>query len=276
MSACSWRTRRSTRSAEECQPAAIYRPKYCSPPTRSSVRPSRARAQIHGAALQLTTRDRIAVSYQVFTPEGRVATGKYKVFKLDLKPETRDSVARHGFRFVDRLRLRPGRYELRLVADQPEGALGAIVAQIDVPAFDEPLALSGLALSATSTAGHRRLLDDEAVRRGLGADPTSVRRFRPGDTLSVFAEVYSTDARVQDDDLSVTGTITTADAAPVATATGVPARVTSGGAGRWAFRTDFSLADAAPGEYVLTIDARSARHPDRSARRQLPFRVALD
>jgi hypothetical protein len=73
----------------------------------------------------------------------------------------------------------------------------------------------------------------------------------------------------------VSGTVTTAEGVLVASSKGAPVPVSSGGAGRWAFRTDLTLADARAGAYVLTLEARSLRHPDLGrVQRQVPFHVA--
>jgi len=226
--------------------------------------------------LRLDAADTIALSYQVFTLEGQIRTGEYKVFELNLKPDTRATAEEAGFRFVDRLALPPGRYELRFVADQPGGAVGSIVVPLEVPTFDEPLALSGLTLAATSTADHPTLREDPDLRVALGGDPTSVRRFRQTDVVNVFAEVYSDDDRLTEDDLTVTGIVTTAAGDEVKREVGWPAPPATGesaGGGRWGATIELSLADLAPGRYVLAVEAESARRPDRPVERRIVFEV---
>lgn len=228
--------------------------------------------QIRGLDLTGNLGDRIAVSFQVFDLEGNVQAGEYKVFALDLAPDARAAVARDGLRFVDRIAVPPGRYEIRLAADQPEGAVGSVVAHFEVPEFRERLALSGLTLASASTAGHKTLLGDDVIPAALAGQPTAVRAFPAGDMLTVFAEVYGDD-RISFENLTVTGTVRDDGGEVVARATGTPVGPADGGApGRWGYRTQVALAGLSPGHYVLTVEARS-RRPNRTAQRRIPFEV---
>lgn len=228
--------------------------------------------QIRGLDLSGNPGDRIAVSYQVFDLEGNVQAGEYKVFALDLAPDAVAAVARGGVRFVDRIAVPPGRYEIRLAADQPDGAVGSVVAHFEVPEFQDRLALSGLTLASASTAGDQTLLGDDVIASALAGQPTAVRAFPAGDMLTVFAEVYGDD-RISFENLTVTGIVSEDGGGAVVRATGTPVGPADGGApGRWGYRTQVPLAGLAPGHYVLTVEARS-RRPNRTARRQIPFEV---
>jgi VWFA-related protein len=225
--------------------------------------------------LRLDAADRVALSYQVFTLEGQVRTGEYKVFTLMLEPETRGRVADAGLRFVDRLSLPPGRYELRLVADQPGGSVGSVVTHLEVPAFDDVLALSGVLLSSSSAADDLTLREDQDLRATLGSDPTAVRRFTQGDVLTAFTEVYARDTRTSDADISVTATLKAASGTDVKRESASLARRESSGsdaASRWGATIELSLTDVPPGRYVLSVDASSGRE-ERTAQRRIPLVV---
>jgi VWFA-related protein len=217
----------------------------------------------------------LVLSYQVFATDGTLQTGEFKEFTLNLRPETRETVEHTGMRFVDRIALQPGRYELRMVADQPGGAVGSVIAHIDVPEFDERLSLSGIALGASSTAEHRTLRQDEAFARLLGAAPTAVREFLVGDRLTAFVEVYSSQQQIAADEVTLSAVLAAADGSEVARESGWPVEgllEDAGLEGRWPFAIDLDLVGLPPGAYILTVEA-SATGIDEPVRRRIPVRV---
>jgi VWFA-related protein len=221
--------------------------------------------------LQLDGRQEIALSYQVLTLEGRVQTGEFKTFALDLQPDTRARVAAKGLSFVDRIALPPGRYEIRYAVNQQGGAIGSIVLPIEVPGFDDALSVSGIALASSATTGNLILRDDADLHERLGASATSDRSFPAGDTLNAYFEVYSNDAKVASDDLTVSGVLTAAGGKEVAHG---DARVQTDKAtdGRWPYTVEFDLSDLPAGSYVLSIDVVSARRKE-PIQRHIPIVV---
>ena len=215
-------------------------------------------------------------------------TGAYKVFGFNLGADSKAQAAGTGLQFVERVTLKPGRYELRLVAEQlapsgvegPGGAIGSVLTTVEASAFDESLAISGVAL-ASRRANEVALVADRAIRDGLPADPTALRRFRAADGLSAYAEVYTeldesrTPAQLSAISVAaMTGRITTPTGDVVASAK--PQRVAAGPAGktlRESFRTDFDLTRVKPGSYVLTLEARAGRDQKRTVSRQIPFAI---
>jgi len=233
---------------------------------------------VRGQALDFKAGGPLAVSYQVIDLDGEVAAGAFKVFGLNLGSQSRAQAARTGLQFVERVTLKPGRYELRLVAEQRGGSIGSVLTTIEAAAFDESLAISGVAL-ASRQANEVPLVGDRAIRDVLPADPTALRRFSAAGGLTTYAEVYSErenrsapvpNAAV----VVVTGRITTSAGAVVAT--GKPQRVTAAPAGKSlleGFRTDFDLQGVKPGSYVLTLEARAGRNGSKPVTRQIPFTV---
>jgi VWFA-related protein len=216
--------------------------------------------------LMLDGKQEVALSYQVFTLEGRVQTGEFKTFNLELQPDTRARVAANGVHFVDRIALPPGRYEIRYAVNQPGGAIGSIVMSIDVPGFDDPLSVSGIALASSATTGSLMLRDDADLHERLGGSPSSIRSFPSGDSLNAYFEVYSNDSKVTADDLTVTGVLSTADGKEALRGETrlQPERSADG---RWAYTVEFELSDLPKGSYVLSIDAASERHKEPVHRR---------
>ena len=226
--------------------------------------------QISGA-LQLGADDQMMVAYQVLR-EGRIVTGEYQVFTLNLEPETRQRVAERGLRWIGRLALPAGRYELRLVADQQNGRLGSLVVPIEVPEFTD-LSISGIVVAAAAADLDFDLRDDAALRRVLGADATALRRFQQGDVITAFFEVYAADRQSRPDDISVTGVVTDRDGKEIKRESAWPTREQpflrgdSRGSG---YTLELALSELPPAEYILTVEA-SWR--DTSARRQVSFVV---
>jgi hypothetical protein len=228
-----------------------------------------------GGDLRLTGETRLVMSYQLFAADGRLQTGEFQEFRLDLRPQTLRRVERGGLRFVERIALQPGRYELRMVIDQPGAAVGSVVAHVDVPDFDERLALSGLALAATSTVDHLTLREDDTFQKLFGSAPTALREFAVGERLGAFVEVYSNRPGLAAADVTLSAVLTTPDGATVARWAVVPVSAqlgTSDRGGRWPFLIALDLVDTPPGPYILTVDA-SARGVDRSVQRRIPIRI---
>jgi hypothetical protein len=237
-------------------------------------------AHVRGKTLEYDAGRRLAVSYQVFDVEGKVATGFYKVFGFNLGDESKARATGTGLQFVERVALKPGRYELRLVAEQPGGPLGSVVATIDAPRFDDEIDLSGITL-ASRRANEVLLVGDKPLRSVLQDDPTALRRFRAADGLSAYAEVYTgLDDRISTSRYDVinvaTLTSTVTNSAGAVVARSQAKKVVGDAAGkslREGFRMDFDLAKLTPGMYVLTLEARAGRSAKDAVTRQIPFAI---
>lgn len=227
-------------------------------------------AHIDATPLSLDSGRSLRVAYRVLDVEGQVAVSGSRQFGLKLSESTRQQVLASGLRFVEQLALRPGRYELRLVAEQEGGPLGSVVTPLEASAFDEPVAMSGLAISASGATVEVSLPRDPAAPP-TSLDPTVSRMFRPADTLRAFAEVY-TDGKASPDDLAVTSTLTMASGAVLWSRPATPGTaLRPNDARRRGFEVQFALSDLPPGSYVLTLRARSLSRPERTVVRQIPF-----
>jgi VWFA-related protein len=226
-------------------------------------------AQVRADKLTLAGGERITLSYQVLDNDNRIVTGAYKVFLLDFRERSRQQIAREGLRFVDRIGLKPGRYEVRLVVDQPDlDTLGSVTTHVNVPEPEGSLSMSGVLIGSISTADHRALFADEKIRERVSVDPTAVRRFPEGDELAVYAELYGDD--VAGDDAEVTVRLISAGGTAVVKEDGTAVDADAGKG----FRALVSLADAAPGNYVLRVEGRAGmRDP---VVREIPIVVVAD
>ena len=145
---------------------------------------------------------------------------------------------------------------------------------LDVPAFDQRLDLSGVVLAAIRAHGSLTLREDERMKALIGASPTASRRFRTDDRILAYAEVYSDDRSTTTADVRVSGIVTSASGTEVKREDGLLRAVDDarGGAGGWGATMELSLADLAPGEYVLILEAASARRKS-PVQRRIPFVV---
>ncbi len=238
-------------------------------------------AHVRGSTLEFDAGRRLAVSYQVFDLEGKVATGFYKVFGFNLGNDSKARATGTGLQFVERFSLKPGRYELRLVAEQPGGPIGSVVAPIEAGKFEQDLELSGVAL-ASRRAPEVLLVGDRPLKSVLPADPTALRSFRPADGLSAYVEVYTElkddipDARLAAIRFATLGgVVATLEGVPVAK--GQSQRVSAAPTGkmlREGFRTDFDLSRLTPGRYLLFLEAGLGRDRKKTVTRQIPIEIS--
>ncbi len=231
-------------------------------------------AQFRGAGLKLDAGARITVSYQVLDLDGRIVTGAYKGFDLDLREQSRTQVLDSGMRFVDRLTLKPGRYEVRLVADQPDNdVLGSVVTHVEVPEFNDTLSMSGLLIGSLSTSEQLALHSDGESKKQVSVDPTAIRRFPQGDELAVYVELYQRQDRAGD--LDVTASLVSRDGKVVLKEDAMVLEDASS-AERAAFRAQLGLGDLEPGAYVLRVVGTSSRDGVEPVTRQIPLTILQD
>ena len=139
--------------------------------------------------------------------------------------------------------------------------------------FDEPLAVSGVTLATSSSATQLMLMDDVPLREALGGPPTSLRRFRPGDTLTAYVELYSNDRAVTAADLSIRAAIVKDTGLDLKAENASAIGGLSGDPRRMPFVARLGLDGLAPGKYVLDVEARSARRRGEPVRRLIPFEI---
>jgi hypothetical protein len=172
---------------------------------------------------------------------------------------------------ISRLRLKPGRHEVRVAAEDAANDLrGSVYTYVDVPDFARaPLSLSGIVLG-TSVVKPGNVLGDL-----LSVTPTAQRQFASSRRITAFVRVYETAAREQPpvtvaarivDIHNVVEFRQTANLQPV------------GGAPRSAdYLLDLPLSTLAAGDHLLTIEAnprRTHRQPRHTVRRALKSRCS--
>jgi hypothetical protein len=167
---------------------------------------------------------------------------------------------------LSRLRLKPGRHEIRVGVENPtRHVTGSVYTYVEVPDFAKAaVSLSGVVLS---TAGP---LSGSPLTDMLPLTPTARRRFRPTDEVTAFLRVYQGG---KDPTRTVTVSARIVDSAS-GTAFERQATLFENGdtAGRSAdYRLDLPVSSLRPGPYLLTIEA--VRAAKETARRDVKFDV---
>ena len=171
-------------------------------------------------------------------------------------PSRRPTGPRKQFEYeaISRLRLKPGRHEVRVAAEDAARDLrGSVYTYVDVPDFAKaPISLSGIVLG-TGAAKPGHVLGDL-----LPVTPTAQRHFASSRRITAFVRVYDTAAQEQAP-VSVAAKIVDVHGAVTfqQTATLRP----DGSAPHSAdYLLDLPLSTLAAGDYLLTVEATRGKH----------------
>lgn len=222
---------------------------------------------------------KLLTDYEVSTiaidQQGKIRGGDRSVVNFALKPENRQRFAQTGVRVSTRLQLPPGRYQLRVAArESGTGRVGSVNYDLDVPDFtQDPIALSGVAISAASGLRMSTAKPDEELQGALPGPPVAVRTFPRGDELAVFAEVYDNDLKAPHV-VDITTTVVSEDGRNVfKSAEQRASSELQGKPGGYGHQARISLKDFAPGTYVLTVEAKSRAGNKPPVGRTVQFKV---
>ena len=186
---------------------------------------------------------------------------------------TYERISMTGVRLLSRLPLPPGRYQIRVGANESTGGtIATVPIDVEVPDYAKvPFALSGVVLTSTDADRLVTANPDPELQAMFGPPPQVTRSFARTETLRAYVEVY--------------------DSAKDTHAVNVATLVTNAENGRTVFqtqdrrtlqasnkpegqgiRTDVPLKDLAPGKYVLHVTAMSTSG-GRTAERDVLFEV---
>ena len=217
---------------------------------------------------------RIDVSVAAVNMDGKIAAVENPALHLKLRPQTRDLVTTYGLRTTTRLELKPGRYQLRIVArDTTTGKAGSVMHDLRVPEFSaSPIMMSDLVLASVGATRLATTTVDPVLKDVLTVPPTAIRQFDQRDTLTVMAEIYDNRNRPT----SPVRLMTT-----VADASGRVIHRSEESIEPFGFdpktRTyrhhpSIAMKDFAPGDYVMKVEAQPA-NGERSVAREVLFTV---
>ena len=216
-----------------------------------------------GRAGRTTQELRVQVLAGAYGREGQPLDSQVQTLAVNTPPGAQQVFE---YEVISRLRLEPGRHEVRVAAEDVSRHLtGSVYTYVDVPNFlKAPLSLSGVVISTSASTSGGDLHDL------LPLTPTARRQFAPSDHVSAFLRVYQQERGTP---LPVTMTARIIDASnhtaleqhtPLFHAGEAPARSAS-------YRLDIPLTSLGAGQYVLTIEA--ARGVKETARRDVIFAI---
>jgi VWFA-related protein len=215
--------------------------------------------------------DKIELSYFSLSEQGKPLNGERRELELTLRPDTYQRARQTGVRINERLTIGPGRYQLRIgLRENGAGAIGTVFYDLRVPDFsNEALSMSGLLVSAGTSAVVPTLIADKLAAEALRGPATSRRTFAQGDQLAVYAEIYD-NLRSQNHSVEIVTHLVAEDGRDVFASRETYPIVTQGAQAAAGTRTldvskQFSLKDVAPGTYLLRVEARTDANP-RDAR----------
>jgi VWFA-related protein len=214
----------------------------------------------------------IEVSYLATDSRGKVKPGKRHSMTLTLPAASAGGKSPEPLRVWSDFQLAPGRYQLRVAAGT-RAVAGSAIADLEVPDFTkQPLAMSGVFLTADRTTA-KALASASPLASVLPATPTTRREFRRDETVTGYVEVYENNAdrtASEPSELSVSlrggsGVIPLAPqtrTVPIGTSAIVHRSV-----------VPIALKDLPGGNYVLEVQARSRRQEDLSVTRRIPLLI---
>jgi VWFA-related protein len=227
--------------------------------------------EMRGKDLRLANNDKLQLSYYAIDSQGKVKAGNTDAITLALRPETKSRIEQNGMRMLNRIDVPPGRYQLRLAAhDAGGGTVGSVLYDLEVPDFAKaPLSMSGVVLTSASASVRPTVRPDETLRSVLPASPAALRSFPQSDTIALFAEIYDNSAS-SPHKVDISSTIKTDEGRVLFKADEERDSSEFGGQrGGFGYVAQVPLKEIAPGDYVLTVTARSRVSPNPSVERQV-------
>ncbi len=216
--------------------------------------------ELRGRDLKLVPNDKILLSFVAIDANGKIKGGNTDTLTMgNLKPETKTRIEATGVRMLNRLELPPGRYQLRVAAhDTAGGNVGSVQYDLEVADFVKtPFSISGLVMTSPFAAQTPTVRPDDQIRAALPASPVALRAFPQNDEISLFAEVYDNSGGTPHK-VDISTTITTDEGKQLFKTNEERDSADLGGkSGGYGYMTKIPLKEIAPGNYVLTVSART-------------------
>jgi VWFA-related protein len=221
--------------------------------------------------------NRLSMQVGVFNKEGKSIFAERPDVDLNLRPESHERVTQNGVRILRHLSLPPGRYQLRVAAqDSGKVKQGSAHLDIDVPDFTrEPLAISNVAIASTAD---RSVYSPpkpgfDPFNGLLPGSPSALRQFPNNSEFATAVEVYiNKPTPVHTFDVT---TVVRADDGRVVFNRSVERSTDElhGTPGGFGFTERIPVQNWTPGLYVLHIAAKSRLNDIAPASRVIQFEV---
>jgi hypothetical protein len=236
--------------------------------------------EVEASQLGLVERDGIhvgtlEVSYFSMDMRNKFFPGQTQTARLTLRPDTYEHVMKTGIRMVFETELAPGRYQMRVAAGNREDKAGMVVYDIDVPDFSKaPLVLSGVTIGSAATARIMTTNGKNVLASTIPGNITATREFSAGDAIGIYAEAYENLQKAPPHTVEFSAELRAEGGTVVRRA--VEERSSTelqGQRGGYGFSTQLPLENAAPGLYVIRVEARSNTGDRPTVSRDIQIRI---
>ena len=138
---------------------------------------------------------------------------------------------------------------------------------LEVPDFaTAPLTMSGILLTAASSAETSTVGSEGAISPLLRGPTTTVREFERGDTLALFTEIYENAPGAVAHKLDLSATVRADGGRTVFQAREERSSTElQGGRGGYGYAPNIPLKDLTPGIYIIHVEARSSTSKAKEA-----------
>jgi VWFA-related protein len=203
---------------------------------------------------------------------GKVLPQLRQVGNITVPADSRDEVEREGLHILTKTELEAGRYQLRIAVGTAQRG-GSVIFDLDVPDFSQKeLSMSSVVLRGPSDPDGVFLPAGDPLQALAIQAPTTVRVFREGDRVAVYAEIYDTPGgRAHTLDLRAVLRNEAGKETPVASISRSSEELKKTG-NMMRFDAALPLSDLPSGRYVLSVEAKSSAGGD-SVTKTVPFRV---
>jgi hypothetical protein len=217
----------------------------------------------------------VTVEYVALDVKGEIQANGREVADIRLAQKYHATFPQNGVRYMHEFEIAPGRYQLRIAARESlSGKTGSVFVDLDVPDLATlPFAMGDIVLTSTTAEATATGKSTPAFGRLLPTPPVTTRVFSKDETLTALTAFYDNvlepkhrvdlKATVQSDvGAQVFLREETRESTELASAKG---------GYRW--QISLPLASFAPGRYVLVLEGRSWLGDQRTAKKEIEFRV---
>jgi len=231
--------------------------------------------ELVGGDLPLAAGGPVEISYLAVDAKGDEHGLRTDRLTMNFEAAMRTRAEQSGVRVLELMDLPPGRYRLHVAAHNPvSNRSGSLIHDLEVPEFGKTsFAVSGVALISKFGAAMVTAHADEQIRSMLPGPPSATRTFSQDDEISVFAEVYDDDA-APPHQVEIVTTVRSPDGDVVfESAEEHESSDLRGARGAYRHTTRIPLWTFKPGNYSLSLEARTSRDANLEVARHVPFTV---